>query len=178
MIRLFAALSAPLEIIEGLERRQTGLTGARWRPGESLHVTLRFFGEVNETVAGDLDDALAAIRQSPFDLSLEGVGAFADAGRPTAVWAGVAPSEPMNRLAAKCETAARKVGLKADARAFRPHLTLAYLRDAPQAKVADWIAENNLLRSPAWTARRFVLYSSSLGQSGSRYQVEREYPLQ
>ena len=52
MIRLFAALALPDEIAAGLARRQDGVPGARWRPREALHVTLRFFGEVaNDHVA-------------------------------------------------------------------------------------------------------------------------------
>ena len=70
MIRLFAAIPAPPEIAEGLKRRQQGLPGARWRPAEHLHVTLRFFGEVSEPVAADLDAELATIPGAPFFPSL------------------------------------------------------------------------------------------------------------
>ena len=48
MIRLFAALAAPPEIGRALQARQTGIEGARWRPLEALHVTLRFYGEVRQ----------------------------------------------------------------------------------------------------------------------------------
>ena len=44
MIRLFAALTPPPEIVGPLIQRQSGLAGALWRPPEALHVTLRFFG--------------------------------------------------------------------------------------------------------------------------------------
>ena len=40
MLRLFTALPIPWDVAEVLKRRQTGLPGARWRPGEALHVTL------------------------------------------------------------------------------------------------------------------------------------------
>src|SRR3954468_20100420 len=43
MIRLFAALAVPPEIGAALQARQHGIDGARWRPLEALHVTLRFF---------------------------------------------------------------------------------------------------------------------------------------
>ncbi len=88
MIRLFAAAPIPAEVAEGLVRRQQGLPGARWRPAESLHITLRFFGEVAENVAADLDSELAALAGAPFDLNLEGVGAFGEGADVRAVWAG------------------------------------------------------------------------------------------
>jgi 2'-5' RNA ligase len=177
MIRLFAALEVPYDIAQGLAHRQQGVPGARWRPADALHITLRFFGEVAEARAADLDDALAAIHMTPFEVQLEGAGAFGEVDHMRAVWAGVAPSEPLSRLAAKCETAARKIGLKPESRAYRPHVTLAYLNHSPAPRVAAWVAEHNLLKSPAWTARRFGLFSSQLGPNGSRYTLEREHPL-
>ena len=48
MIRLFAALPIPFDVAETLARRQSGLPGARWRPVEALHVTLAFYGDVDE----------------------------------------------------------------------------------------------------------------------------------
>ena len=73
MIRLFAALSVPPEIAEGLARRQHGIEGARWRTLEALHVTLRFFGDVREDVAADLDAELSGIVSPPLEVELQGV---------------------------------------------------------------------------------------------------------
>jgi 2'-5' RNA ligase len=67
--------------------------------------------------------------------------------------------------------------LKPDARVFRPHVTLAYLKRAPPQKVAAWIADHNLLRSPSWRAGWFGLYSSWRSEEGSCYELERTYPL-
>ena len=178
MIRLFAAIEAPREIGEGLVRRQQGLPGARWRPPETLHVTLRFFGEVAETQAADLDAELATITAKPFALELDGVGSFGEAFDPRAVWAGVKDEVgALGRLAGRCESAARRAGLKAEGRAYHPHLTLAYLRHAEPARVAAWIQGHNLLKSPPFRVDRFGLYSSTLGTEGSVYRVEREYEL-
>src|SRR5258708_24530576 len=128
MIRLFAAAPSPAEIGRALIRRQSGVEGARWRPLAALHLTLRFFGELREDVARDLDGELAAVRSRSFDLSLAGAGAFGDGPDIHTLWAGVAPSEPLGRLARACETAARRAGLKPDRRQYLPHVTLAYLR--------------------------------------------------
>ena len=145
MIRLFAALAAPPEIGRALQARQTGIEGARWRPLEALHVTLRFYGEVRQDIH--------------------------------AVWAGVAESPELRRLADACETAARRAGLKPEKRAYRPHVTLAYLRRPDPDAVAAWIQANNLLKSPEIAIDRFGLYSSHLGRDGSHYRLEAEYRL-
>ena len=177
MIRLFAALALPEEIGLALARRQHGIENARWRPLETLHVTLRFYGEIREDVARDLDAELAALRHRALELELAGAGAFGEGADVHAVWAGVTDSEPLRRLAKACETAARRVGLKADTRAWRPHVTLAYLRHADPREVGAWVQANNLLKSPPIPVASFGLYASTLGREGSRYRLEADYPL-
>jgi 2'-5' RNA ligase len=177
MIRLFAALPIPVEIGQALARRQTGVEGARWRPLDTLHVTLRFFGEIREDVARDLDAELSAVRGRAFEIELAGVGAFGEGADIHAIWAGVSENEPLQRLAKACETAARRAGLKAEGRHYRPHVTLAYLRHADPAEVARWIQANNLLKSPPIRVESFGLYSSFLGSEQAHYRLEAEYSL-
>lgn len=177
MIRLFAALAVPPEIGEALVRRQSGLPGARWRPLEALHITLRFFGDLREDVAQDLDEELEGVGGEPLELVLSGAGAFGEGRDIHAVWAGVEDNPPLARLAARCESAARRAGLKAETRNYLPHVTLAYLRRPEPPDVAAWIQANNLLKSPSFHLDRFGLYSSWRTSEGSRYRLEREYPL-
>lgn len=177
MIRLFAAIAIPPEIGRGLVARQVGIDGARWRPLEAFHVTLRFYGEVRQDVARDLDAELLRVAGRPFEIALEGAGSFADGDEINAVWAGVADSAELRRLAEACEGAARRAGLKPHKRNYKPHVTLAYLRRPDPAEVAAWIQSNNLLKSPPITVDRFGLYSSVLTKDGSHYTLEAEYGL-
>jgi 2'-5' RNA ligase len=177
MIRLFAALAVPFNVAEGLQRRQKGLPGARWRPAEALHITLRFFGEVREDVADDLDAELSRVTGAPFEVVLEGAGSFGEGAEIHAVWAGVRETPALRQLAGRCETAARRAGLKPETRAYKPHVTLSYLRRPDPARVAAWIQANNLLQSPPFRAHAFGLYSSRQGPDGSVYYLEREYRL-
>lgn len=177
MIRLFSAIAVPEDLGQALARRQQGLPGANWRPLEALHITLRFFGEVREDVARDLDAEFSGLGGPGFELSLEGVGAFGEGADIHAVWAGVADSEPLRHLAARHETAARRAGLKPETRTYRPHVTLAYLRRPEPDRVAAWIQGHNLLKSPPFFVDRFGLYSSWRTHEGSRYRLEADYPL-
>lgn len=176
MIRLFAALAIPEDIGLALQRRQHGVEGARWRPLDAFHVTLRFFGEVREDIARDLDAELATVRVEPFEITLSGAGSFQDGGDINAVWAGVAQTPELTRLAKACEAAARRVGLTPNTRRYRPHVTLAYLRHPDPVEVAHWIQANNLLQSPPIPVARFGLYSSTLGGEGAHYRLEAAYP--
>ncbi len=177
MLRLFAALAIPESIALSLAPIMSGLPGARWHPPEKLHLTLRFFGEIDEGLADDLDGELTAIGGTAFDLSLQGVGAFESRGTPHHLWAGVSPSESLRDLNRRCERAARRAGLAPDSRSYRPHITLAYLDRTPAPQTAAWLARHNLLRTEPIRAEGFHLYSSRLSRRGQVYQRERTYPL-
>jgi 2'-5' RNA ligase len=177
VIRLFAALALPGDVGAALTARQHGLLDARWRPIEAFHITLRFFGEIPEDKADDLDLELAQVRGSPLDLELEGVGALGEGRDIHAIWAGVKPTPPLEQLARRCEAAARRAGLKPETRVWRPHATLAYLRRPDPSAVARWLQTNSLLRQGPFSIEAFSLYSSTLGGEGSRYQLERFYQL-
>ena len=177
MIRLFAAIAVPPDLAEGLQARQNGLAGARWRPTEAFHITLRFFGGVAENMADDLHLELEQIAAAPLTLELEGAGSFGEGPDLHAVWAGVKENRALRRLAKACETAARRAGLAPDPRAYRPHVTLAYLRRPDPAEVAAWLSANAVLKSPTFEVSRFGLYSSQLLSGGSEYQLEQIYKL-
>lgn len=177
MIRLFTAIAVPPEIGEGLLSRQHGIEGARWRPLEAFHITLRFIGDVQEPVAADLDEALAEIGAPAFELELARAGSFGEGADIHAVWAGVEDSAPLRRLQKAHESAARAVGLKPETRVYTPHVTLAYLKRPAVPEVGAWIQTHNLLHSPAFQVDRFGLYSSWQTKEGSAYRLEREYPL-
>lgn len=179
MLRLFAALPIPWDVAETLKRRQTGLPGARWRPGEALHVTLAFYGELDERRAEDLAAELSrAATGGPFEIALMGVGAFGDDHRSHTLWAGLEPSERLNVLAGRCRAAAERAGVRMEPRVYRPHVTLAYLKTQTNPdRIGAWITGHNLLHSPPIRVDRFGLYSSVLSDDGSGYELEREYLL-
>ena len=172
MIRLFTAIALPETLKTRLSFLQGGVPGARWSTAENLHLTLRFIGEVDEARANDIDEVLSALRAPPFELTLKGAGEFG--GRdPHALWIGVVPSDALLRLASKIESALQRMGLEAETRKYTPHVTLARLRDAPVAKVREFLAAHSLFGSAPFAVSSFALYSSEQGH----YRIERRYPL-
>ena len=179
MVRLFTALSVPDDVAGTLAHRQTGLPGANWRTHDQLHITLTFYGEIDEHRADDLAVELEkAAAGGPFQIALAGVGAFGDGHRTRTLWAGIEPNQRLSVLAGRCRTAAERAGITVERRDYHPHLTLAYLKQQTNPdRIGAWIAGNNLLHSPPVLIDRFGLYSSALTQDGSHYELEREYLL-
>ena len=176
MTRLFAALALPPALRTTLSLLRSGIPGARWIDAEGLHLTLRFIGEVDGPAEADIASALQMICAKSFPVSLEGVGQFGDK-KPHTLFAGVRPTEPLLRLVAKIEQVLQRAGLPPETRRYTPHVTLARLKEVAPARVASYIAENNLFHAEAFTPEDFVLYSSHLGRQGAHYRLEAAFPL-
>lgn len=177
MLRLFAALAVPEDVAADLGAMQRGVAGAQWSPLENLHITLCFYGDVDERRAEDLDEALAEISAPRFSLMLKGAGFFGKAD-PHALYAGIAESAPLRALAGACERAARRVGVKTDTRKYTPHVTLAYLSHARVDDVMAFARAHALRESRAWDVDAFGLYSSHIRKSApSLYRLEADYLL-
>ncbi len=178
-LRLFAALAIPDEAAERLLAVMKGLPGAKWRPRENLHLTLRFFGELSEPVAEDLDTELEAATRSfePFEVRLKGAGSFGGAD-PHALWIGSAQGDSLKQLASACEKAARRVKLRPEPHKFTPHVTVAYLSGVSLDHVLMFERTQALFEAPPFTVQSFGLYSSVTRKSApSLYRLEAEYPL-
>jgi 2'-5' RNA ligase len=175
---LFVALELPAEVKDDLARMCHGLPGAKWRSLEQFHLTLRFIGEVDGALARDIELALASVTMPGFELSLAHVGHFGDRRRPRVAWIGVADSEDVNRLNRRTEKALCDIGLPTERRKFKPHVTLARLKETPIADVASYEATWAGFASAPFRVQSFQLYSSFLSASGAIYTVEADYALE
>ena len=177
MPRLFTALELPGEVAERLAGLRGKLEGARWVDPENFHITLRFIGDVDDTLANDFADQLARINGQPFELALDGLGSFG--GRsPRSLWAGVAPSETLTGLQRSHERAAVAVGLAPEQRNFKPHVTLARIRRGKASAMAAYLENHGAFLSARFAVDRFVLFSSRPSMGGGPYVLEAVYPLQ
>ena len=176
MLRLFAALPIRSDIADQLVPLQQGVPGAKWRPRENFHITLRFFGDVDPNLAVDLDMALGEIKAPQMKIALSGVGWFGTR-EPYSLWAGVAFNAALAELASVFERPARRLGLHLEKRKYQPHVTLAYCHHTLPEDAARFADKHKGFKTPEFWADRFYLYSSQLGNGPSRYRIEAEYPL-
>jgi 2'-5' RNA ligase len=176
MPRLFTAIEIPGNVGQMLSFLRGGLPGARWIDPENYHITLRFIGDIDASVANDVASILDGVNRAPFELRLDGLAAFGGR-KPRSVFANVAPSQALMDLQAELERLMQRVGLAPEGRKFTPHVTLARLRDSSSRQVADYLTERASFRSAPFRVERFVLYSSRDSVGGGPYVVEEAYPL-
>jgi len=176
-MRLFVGLGVPEGLAQRLSILQAGQPGARWVPPESMHLTLRFIGEVSRSEAEDIDEMLVGISAPGFDLHLQSVGQFGQGVKTRALWAGLVPSEPLNFLQTKVESAVVRAGQPPEGRKFSPHITLAHFGTPHANRVQSFLEGNNLFRAGPWTIDHFTLFESHLGKGGSVYTPLADYEL-
>ena len=153
----------------------------KWVRSENIHLSLKFLGDVEETREPELRTALrraAGTRSEPRPLTLQitGFGVFPDYHRPHVLWAGVTPEPGLELLQHGIEQAFAPLGFPTEARAFRPHVTLA--RSTRDAKPRDFAGLEELLRGIEFdetvTVAEVDLMQSTLqpGGGGPVYQVK------
>ena len=176
MHRLFVAIRPPAAVRKLLLSAMGGISGARWQTDDQLHLTLRFIGEVDRHVAGDIHAALGGVHHAPFELALNGIGCFDRRGFPDAVWAGVTPQEQVKALHRKVDAALLRVGVPPDERAFLPHITIARMRRGA-GPIGSLLEDAGGLTSPTFTVDSFVLFESDLTSEAAVYSIVERYPL-
>lgn len=176
MPRLFTALEIPPDVGLGLSMLRGGLAGARWIDAENYHVTLRFIGDVDDATGRDVMYMLGQVRRPAFEMMLDGIDQFGG-HKPRAIYAAVRANPALMELHAEQERLMQRLGLGAEGRNYKPHVTLARLRDAAPRQVADYLSTRGSYRSPPIRVPRFLLFSSRDSVGGGPYLVEAAYPL-
>jgi 2'-5' RNA ligase len=174
MPRLFTGIELPDDIVWRLSMICSGLPGAHWIDQDNFHITLRFVGDIGESVADNFAQALDAVRFDSFNLELQGLGSFGG-NKPRAIWAALKPSPQLEALQRAHERAARRAGLPPETRNFIPHITLARLKNTKPHAVAEFLSRQSGFFSLPFTVRRFVLFSSRPNVGGGPYRMEAWY---
>jgi 2'-5' RNA ligase len=164
------------------EQLVAGVGGVRWAPAESPHITLHFFGALDDD---SMARALAALRpalaeHTPFTVRLRGLGAFPSNHRPRVLWCGVdGDVDTLRAVAHDCAVALGSAGFAVEDRPWRAHCTLGRPREPwPSEALHAWraaAAEDPC--TPAFTAGHAILYESVRRSGGVRHIPRVTLPL-
>ena len=167
---------------QALARLREDVSDVRWARPETLHITVHFFGSIDESAAERAIEATRPVTAEtrPFEVVLDTLGAFPDRGWPRVLWLGSsAASAAMAELAAGVRGRLHGAGFEVEERPFRAHCTLGRPR-TPWPRVArdSWdAAVTHGIRSQPFIADRLLLYESKTGPGGAIYTERARLPL-
>lgn len=182
-MRLFAALPLSGEATAPLARAAAALREegwpVRWVDPSLLHLTLKFFGEVPAERAVAIGEALAAATGGMPAVVLEvtGLGTLPRGRGARVVVADVVPEPALELLQHRIEAAGQAIGIPAEGRPFRPHLTLGRVRQGERlpASARARIAAEQMVTTTV--ADSVELFESTSAASAPRYTSRRSYAL-
>lgn len=200
MIRAFLAVELPAALKQALAAVQADVRtliarelspGMRvqWVRPNSIHLTLKFLGDIPEEQVDDLKSAVqSAVRSlTPFPVDVAGLGVFPDLRAPRVLWIGLS-SRPegedhataLSQLAAAIEQSVEGLGYPSESRPFNPHLTLARIKEGAR-EVGKVLARTGLLGKTVQleplAVRHVALMQSERKPSGSVYATLWEIPI-
>ncbi len=171
--RVFCAVELPHEIRAQLEehvarlRREVPDVAASWSRVENIHLTLKFFGNVEvdriEATSRAIDRAVKGIAQ--FEIGVGKTGSF----RSQVLWIGV--SDPSGTLTTLHERIGR------EDRAYRPHLTIARIRRPDGARRLVDAHQQMNFDPVAVKVTEVILFRSELSPKGSKYTAISKHEL-
>ncbi len=188
-LRAFVAVELPPDIRDTLSSLvrfldQQRIAGLRTVAADSVHLTLKFLGNVQESQVPAIENAVidAAGESRALALRLAEAGVFPERGAPRVLWVGLTGNvEPLVALQSRLEDALAPLGFEPERRPFRPHLTLGRLND--RATRSDRYRAKQALLSARFEQGQTIavgalsLMQSILRRDGARYRRLASIPL-
>jgi RNA 2',3'-cyclic 3'-phosphodiesterase len=182
-MRLFVALDLPDAVRRALAELIAQLKptsrATRWVRPESMHVTLKFLGNVDAQKLDSISAVLATIHSAqPVELHFRALGFFPNEFKPRVIWSGIEATPNLLQLAAAVETSLQPVGFDPESRAFVPHLTLARMNSS--RSLEDLVRAADAMKSYDFGSAReteFHLFESVLKPSGAEYKKLATFPF-
>lgn len=190
-MRCFIALRLPQDVKNRLrvfiERTKPVCPSVKWVGPESLHLTLKFLGEVQDETLPEIKKALtkAAASHPAIGLQALGLGVFPNPNWPKVVWAGLVEPEGGDKLQALqkgIEEALEPLGFNPEKREFSPHLTIGRInarrgKPLPLEHLMREVQAREMEDFGSFEAREIVLFKSDLNPSGAVHTALFKTPL-
>ena len=172
-MRLFIAIEIPEDVKEHLVKIQENIDTTKNKirlvNKGSMHLTLKFLGEVQPNKLGDIKDDLKQITFKPFSVVLDTIGVFPSEDYIRVVWVGLKPEEPVLELQKNIDENLKKLFKKE--KDFKPHLTIARVKYIEDESSFISKLKSIKIESKKIEVNNFKLVKSTLTPKGPVYEA-------
>ncbi len=185
-IRAFLAADPPREVLDEIARIQDRFKKVikgeiRWVRPEGIHLTLKFFGYISES---DIENISLVVKNNtggvrPFKLNIRKAGVFPGASRPRVLWLGIdGDVSTLIGLQREIDLGLQAYGFKIEERPFKPHLTLARIKE-PKGLIglAKIMEKSEDHAAGSFTVEGLNFFKSELRPQGAIYTKLAYFPF-
>ncbi len=185
-IRTFIAIPLPpvllAELKKVIEQLRNLSRGVNWVKPESIHLTLKFLGNLRKDELSKVFEGMEKIFHSApvtFKLTACGLGAFPSLRRPRVLWVGIKGSglEQLLNLQKLIETELNQRGFPAEERPFSPHLTLARIKFADNLDELMHAFTSYPFPELEFLVENVQVMRSELRPQGAVYSIQKNFLL-
>jgi 2'-5' RNA ligase len=185
LIRSFLAIELPetirTKIGEVQKELKSSRADVRWVNPTNIHLTLKFFGNIDELRIDRIAKSLESLIQttSPFSLSIRGMGSFPHSKNPRVIWMGLQEGkEILAALQRAVDGELKKIGFEPEGRDFHPHLTLGRAKSSRgRDELIGRMQKYQEEEFGKFEVEGVILFKSDLKPSGPIYTRLREIKL-
>jgi 2'-5' RNA ligase len=150
----------------------SGAPSATWTAPGKIHVTLKFIGQLPTSTVEPLRQAIGLLTDGKAAPKVGEIGldAFPSMREALVVVATLSDAKgELAQWARRLEDRAALLGIERETRAFRPHVTLARLKRAYDAR--RWLRPELAVGAGECIAAALTLYRSVVGPEGATYEA-------
>lgn len=178
-VRTFTAIALNDEVRKNLVSLQRELSAGgakvKWVEEENLHLTMKFLGDVDMSLIGEigqvLQDSVAGFE--PFTFTVCGAGAFPGTASARIVWVGATGSvETLTKIYNHLNENLARFGVARENRRYVPHITLGRVKSPSKGReLTELIKKNSEKVFGDVDASEILLMMSELSSSGPKYSI-------
>ena len=157
------------------------LLGGKPTHPDTLHLTLVFIGDLDNSRLQRLAEAAERVKGTSFEMTFDRVACWRH--NNIAHLGFIRPPETLFELVEQLSSNLKAAEISFDVRPYKPHITLIRKADCGMLSLRDNAGsgdspnENPAMEPICWCARDFVLVRSSLRPGGARYEQLGRWPL-
>lgn len=176
MVRLFIALLLP-ETLKGklgdlISALKPLATGVKWVNPASLHLTLKFIGEVPEDMVLSIRDSMSSAvgEKAKCEVGVRGCGGFPNLKNPRVLWVGLSGIDRDFKIASEIDKHLVPLGIAKEKRPFSPHLTIGRIKKPGDISRLSGYIENLDFDAGTVILNKVALVKSTLTPAGPIYE--------